>query len=78
MGAKPKVIAPADTEVHPLLAQRIDDGEVEWVKGRFKDEDVTRLGRTEVDHVVDAVFLTSGTIEESKLIDINITSRFNS
>ncbi len=65
VGAKPKVIAASDAEVHSLLAKRIEDGEVEWIKTHFRDEDVTTLGREEVDHFVDAVFVTSGTSEES-------------
>ena len=59
VGAKPKVIAPADAEVHYLLARRIEAGEVEWIKRSFRDEDVTSIGRDEVDNVVDAVFVTT-------------------
>ena len=60
MGAKPKIIAPADAEVHYVLAKRIEDGEVEWIQDGFKDDHLTTLGRDEVDNVVDAVFVTSG------------------
>ena len=59
VGAKPKVVAPADAEVHYLLAKRIEAGEVEWIKRSFVDSDFTSLGREEVDKVVDAVFVTS-------------------
>lgn len=59
VGAKPKVIAPADADVHYVLAKRIDDGEVEWIKKGFEDADLSTLGRGEVDNVVDAVFVTS-------------------
>lgn len=60
VGAKPKIIAPADADVHYVLAKRIEDGEVEWVKKTFEDADLSRLGRDEIDNVVDAVFVTSG------------------
>lgn len=59
VGAKPKVIAPADADVHYVLAKRIDDGEVEWIKKSFEDTDLSTLGRSEVDNVVDAVFVTA-------------------
>ena len=59
-GAKPKIVAPADAEVHYALLKRIEDGEVEWIKKGFEDEHLTTLGREEVDNVVDAVFVTLG------------------
>ena len=58
VGAKPKVIAPADAEVHYVLAKRIEDGEVEWIKKSFEEADLSNLGRRDVDNVVDAVFVT--------------------
>lgn len=58
VGAKPKVIAPADADFHYVLAKRIEDGEVEWIKKSFEDTDLSTLGRGEVDNVVDAVFVT--------------------
>ncbi|KAL9637749.1 MAG: hypothetical protein Q9164_002005 [Protoblastenia rupestris] len=60
VGAKPKIVAPPDAEVHYILAKRIEDGQVEWIRKHFEDTDVTSSGRAEVDHVVDAVFVTSG------------------
>ena len=60
VGAKPKIIAPADAEVHYVLAKRIEVGEVEWIQDDFKDDHLTTLGRNEVDNVADAVFVTSG------------------
>ena len=60
VGAKPKIIAPADADVHYVLAKRIEDGEVEWIQDGFKDDHLTTLGRDEVENVVDAVFVTSG------------------
>lgn len=59
VGAKPKVIAPADADIHYVLAKRIEDGEVEWFKKNFEDIDLSTLGRDEVDNVVDAVFVTA-------------------
>ena len=60
VGAKPIVIAPADAEFHYVLAKRVDDGDVKWIKKNLEDTDVSSLGRAEVDYVVDAVFVTSG------------------
>ena len=60
VGAKPKIVAPANADVHYVLAKRIEDGEVEWIKEGFEDSHLTSMGRDEVDNVVDAVFVTSG------------------
>lgn len=60
VGAKPLLITPGTTELPSTLGQRVDNGEVEWLKKSFEDEDVLRLGRDEVNGVVDAVFVTSG------------------
>jgi uroporphyrin-III C-methyltransferase len=60
VGAKPKIIAPADAEIHYVLMKRVENGEVEWIKKTFEAEDVERLGRDEVGNVVDAVFVTLG------------------
>lgn len=60
VGAKPIVIAPEDATVHYSLMKRIDEGEVQWLKREFQEDDLTTLGRDEVDNVVDAVFVTVG------------------
>lgn len=60
VGATPKLIAPSDADVHYVLAKRIEAGEVEWIQRGFEDDDLTTLGRKEVDTVVDAVFVTTG------------------
>lgn len=60
VGAKPKLIAPADAILHYGLQKRIEDGQVEWLRRDFVEDDLTQLGRVEVDHVVDAVFVTLG------------------
>lgn len=59
VGAKPKIVAPANAEVHYVLTKRIEEGQVEWIKEEFEDAHLTTLGRDEVDAVVDAVFVTS-------------------
>ncbi|KAI1460242.1 uroporphyrin-III C-methyltransferase [Annulohypoxylon moriforme] len=59
-GASPILIVPETAELHYALQKRIDDGEVKWVKEAFRDEHLFTLGREEIDHVVDAVFVTSG------------------
>lgn len=60
VGAIPKVIAPADATVHYGLAKKIEEDKVEWIQKEFEESDLTTLGREEVNHVVDAVFVTSG------------------
>ena len=60
VGAKPILLAPEDSTLHYGLVKRIEAGEVQWLKRSFKEEDLTTLGRVEVDGVVDAVFVTEG------------------
>ena len=60
IGAKPKIIAPPNAEIHYLLAQRIEKGQAVRLEKGFEDADLSSLGREDVDHVVDAVFVTSG------------------
>ncbi len=60
VGARVKVVADEDAEVHYPLSKKIDEGKVEWLKRGFRDEDLSTLGREEVDRVVDAVFVTLG------------------
>ena len=60
VGAQPIVIAPQDADVHYVLAKRIEVGEVKWTKKSFEDTDLSTFGRNEVEHIVDAVFVTSG------------------
>ncbi|KAF2273699.1 uroporphyrin-III C-methyltransferase [Westerdykella ornata] len=60
VGAHPIVIAPEDATVHYSLLKRIEEGEVKWLQREFREDDLTTLGRAEVDGVVDAVFITTG------------------
>jgi hypothetical protein len=60
VGANPILIAPEDATLHYGLVKRIEEGEVKWLKRSFQEDDLTTLGRTEVDGVVDAVFVTAG------------------
>jgi uroporphyrin-III C-methyltransferase len=60
VGAVAKFIAPAEAVVHYGLKKRAEEGQVHWIKREFQDEDLTTLGRADVDHVVDAVFVTLG------------------
>lgn len=59
-GAKPIIIAPETAELQYTLAERIENGSAQWVRRDFQDDDLTTLGREEVDHVVDTVFVTLG------------------
>lgn len=62
-GASPVLLAPATAELHYALQKRLDDGEIKWVKEVFQESHLLALGREDVDHVVDAVFVTSGSRE---------------
>jgi len=60
VGAIPIIIAPASAEMYYMLSRRIEEGSVQWIRRDFKDDDLITLGRDEVEHVVDAVFVTIG------------------
>ena len=60
VGAIPKLVAPGESQLHYGIVKRVDEGQVVWIKREFKDEDLTTLGRQDVDYVVDAVFVTLG------------------
>ncbi|GAQ04776.1 uroporphyrinogen-III C-methyltransferase [Aspergillus lentulus] len=60
VGAKPIIIAPDTVDVHYALTERFEDGSAQWIRRAFQDADLTTLGREEVDHVVDMVFVTLG------------------
>lgn len=60
VGATPIVIAPATANLHYGLAKRIEEHKIQWLQRDFQEDDVKTLGREEVDHIVDAVFVTYG------------------
>ncbi|KAL9088134.1 MAG: hypothetical protein Q9159_003252 [Coniocarpon cinnabarinum] len=60
VGANPKLIAPADATLHYGLQKRIEEGQVEWLKKEFEDEDLRTYGRDEIEGYADAVFVTLG------------------
>lgn len=60
VGATPIVIAPVDSELQYTLAKHVDTGKATWVQRQFEDHDLRSLGREEVEHFVDAVFVTIG------------------
>lgn len=72
VGARPKIIAPANANLHHVLRKRIEDGEVEWIQRSFEEEDLRKLGRDEVDNVVDAVFVTIGSHVEQSRYDVKV------
>lgn len=59
-GANPIIIAPETVDLQYALSERIANGSAKWVRREFQDNDLTTLGREEVDHVVDTVFVTLG------------------
>ncbi len=60
VGAKPIVIAPETSEIYYGLQKRFDSGEVKWLSRPFEDNDLSSLGREDVEGFVDAVFVTTG------------------
>ncbi|KAI1120498.1 uroporphyrin-III C-methyltransferase [Nemania abortiva] len=64
VGASPILLAPETAELHYALQKRVDDGEVKWVKEEFKENHLFTLGREDIDHIVDAVFVTSGSRDD--------------
>jgi uroporphyrin-III C-methyltransferase len=58
VGAQPIIIAPETVDMHYTLSEQISKGSAQWVRREFQDTDLTTLGREEVDHVVDLVFVT--------------------
>lgn len=60
LGARPIIIAPEMADMHFTLSEYIANGSAQWLRRDFQDGDLTSLGREEVDHVVDMVFVTLG------------------
>ncbi|CAI7671856.1 unnamed protein product [Penicillium bialowiezense] len=60
VGAKPIILAPETADMHFTLSEHIARGSAQWIGHEFQDADLTALGREEVDHVVDLVFVTLG------------------
>jgi uroporphyrin-III C-methyltransferase len=59
-GARPVLIAPANSSLQPSLLAKIEQDQVQWIRRAFIDDDLQNLGRSEVGNVVDAVFVTLG------------------
>ncbi|KAJ5048107.1 uroporphyrin-III C-methyltransferase [Penicillium rubens] len=60
VGATPIIIAPETDDMHFTLSEHIANGSAQWIRHEFEDKDLTTLGREEVDHIVDLVFVTLG------------------
>lgn len=73
VGAHPKIIAPPDADIHHVLSKRVEEGEVEWIRKSFEEDDLRKLGRDEVDNVVDAVFVAVGGHDEQSRYEVRIT-----
>ena len=69
VGAHPIIFAPADDEIYFTLARKLADGSVKRKDRQLSVEDLTSLGREEVDSVVDAVYITVGT-KSSETLEI--------
>ncbi|KAF3013311.1 hypothetical protein E8E14_010967 [Neopestalotiopsis sp. 37M] len=59
VGALPILLAPETAELHYTLQKLVDEGKLQRFSRKFEDGDLLSLGREEVNHVVDAVFVTS-------------------
>lgn len=58
-GAHPVLIQDTAVENFPVsLQESIDTGKVKWISQNFTSEHLTTLGRSEVDNIVDRVFVT--------------------
>ncbi|KAK2846395.1 hypothetical protein FQN49_005760 [Arthroderma sp. PD_2] len=57
-GSRPILISPPDNKLPSTLSEGVEAGRVQWIQREFEDSDLSALGRDEVDHVVDAVFVT--------------------
>ena len=60
VGARPTLVASEAADLHYTLAQAIEDGRIHHVKHDLEEQDLSTLGRAEVEHYVDAVFVTTG------------------
>lgn len=60
VGARPVLLAKKGDSMHYALQNKTGEELVKWLDKDFEDQDLSTLGREEVDHVVDAVFITSG------------------
>jgi len=60
VAARPVLAAPEDADLHFTLAHSIAEGKVQWTRRAFEEQDLRTLGRAEVGHFVDAVFVTTG------------------
>ncbi|CAJ2504165.1 Uu.00g115590.m01.CDS01 [Anthostomella pinea] len=74
-GASPVLLAPETAELHYALQKRVDDGDVKWIKEAFQDSHLFSLGREDVGHVVDAVYVTSGSRDQSSAHISNLCKR---
>ncbi|ODV95853.1 hypothetical protein PACTADRAFT_49296 [Pachysolen tannophilus NRRL Y-2460] len=59
-GARPVLVSSKkiDEKFPANLQEQIDNGRVSWVSRDFGEKDLITLGRQEVDHIVDKVFVT--------------------
>ncbi|KAM7220612.1 uroporphyrinogen-III C-methyltransferase [Rhypophila decipiens] len=77
-GAKPIIIFPQNAEnntnLHYTLAAHIDSGVVTRLSRSFQEQDLFTLGREEVNHVVDAVFITSSVIPGEDSLSVKAIS----
>ena len=58
VGAKPIIITSDTAGLYYTLSENITNGSAQLVQRKFRDEDLTTLGRDEVNNVVDTVFVT--------------------
>jgi uroporphyrin-III C-methyltransferase len=75
VGAKPILISPDNGNIHYGITKRIEENGLQWITRDFQDEDLERLGRDAVCHIVDAVFVTLGAKNPlSRLVKVRIVN----
>ncbi|KAJ8125562.1 hypothetical protein O1611_g8078 [Lasiodiplodia mahajangana] len=77
VGASPILVAPETVELHYALQKRVDDGEIKWLKEEFQECHLFTLGRNEINHIVDAVFVTSGSRNDDHNLRISSLCKRN-
>lgn len=75
-GAHPVLVQDTDLENFPVsLQDLINQAKVKWIKQDYQEEHLSTLGREEVGHVVDKVFVTLQRSEESTKAQISRACR---
>lgn len=75
VGARPVLIASAESDLNYTLGKSIDDGVVRWTRSEFKEKDLNIWGRDEFGGYVDAVFVTTGATDPQSIRISNLCKK---